>query len=94
VNDSYAGIGYTRPVIDVFDTVLDRASWDLRNADAPLANETRTATVQIGARAKLMNDLVLEKVEEAARHVNTVVEARDMLSIIQAYGYGRCYLHS
>ncbi|KIM23795.1 hypothetical protein M408DRAFT_332157 [Serendipita vermifera MAFF 305830] len=83
------GIGYTTPVVNVFDTPLERASWYLRLLEAPYINETSTALVEVVAKARLINELVAQKVPAAAEHVNTAVVCRDMLSIVQAHGYDK-----
>jgi hypothetical protein len=85
------GIGYTTPVVDVFQDPLERAAWGIRHADAPFVNETSTALAQAVARSKLMNILIEERSKVAAQYVNTAVVSRDLLSIMNAHGLGKEY---
>jgi hypothetical protein len=75
--------------VDVFQDPLERAAWGIRHIDAPFVNETSTALVQAVARSKLMNILIEERSKTAAQYVNTAVVARDMLSIVNAHGFGK-----
>ena len=55
----------------------------------PLLNQTADALPRTIARAKLYNELIAEKAHYAARHTNTAVVSRDMLSIVEAHGQGK-----
>jgi hypothetical protein len=74
--------------VDVFKSPLERKAWELRNADAPFVNETKSALVELVAKARLIGALVAKKAPTAAAHANTAVVCRDMLSIVQAHGQG------
>ncbi|PVF98203.1 alpha/beta-hydrolase [Serendipita vermifera] len=80
------GIGRTTPAVDIFPHSLERESWELRNQDAPLVNQTSSAMAEIMAKSRLLNALVAEKASVAAQHVNTAVVCADMLSIVKAHG--------
>jgi len=55
----------------------------------PLLNQTADALPRTIARAKFYNELIAEKVHRVARHTNTAVVSRDMLSIVEAHGQGK-----
>ncbi|PVG01812.1 alpha/beta-hydrolase [Serendipita vermifera] len=80
------GVGFTTPVIDIFETPLDRAAWQIRMLEAPFVNESSSALGQFAGRAKLINTLIEEKAANATQHATTPVVATDMLRIITALG--------
>ena len=84
------GIGYTTPVVNVFGSDnLSRSVWNLKALGMPLLNQTADALPRAIAHTKLYNELIAEKAHHAARHTNTAVVSRDMLSIVEAHGQGK-----
>jgi hypothetical protein len=71
---------------------LERDTWQLHTFDTPLVNETSKSFGIIAARAKLVNELIEERVRVAAQHASTPVVATDMLQIVKAHGMGNRYV--
>lgn len=85
--DGSRGVGETTPQVFAFENSAERETWTL--LEPALINASSDALSKRIARAHVINNLIKQKSGDVARHANSAVVARDMLSIVQAHGFSQ-----
>jgi pimeloyl-ACP methyl ester carboxylesterase len=78
------GIGKTTPAFNLFPTHMERMTWDLQNSLA-LDPSDHFGFSRAVINSELIGELAEEKTS-VGKYMSTVIVARDMKSILKAYG--------
>lgn len=79
------GIGHSTPRTSFFKTDAERALWNA-NSNLHLVNNSDEGISRMWAASRLMGMLAGDRDDGYLEHINTPNTARDMLSIVKAYG--------
>ena len=83
---TFSGVGRTVPQVIPYRTQAEATSWALQLDEDPLPNTTSYAIARRYARAQVTNSIAAVTTKDISPYVSTAQVARDMLSIVEAYG--------
>lgn len=84
INLHREGVGFTTPALSVFQDQVEASRFFLQ---FPLnLNTSASALGDAYAKAQIFGNLVADRSKYVAERVSTPLVARDMLSIVQAFG--------
>jgi pimeloyl-ACP methyl ester carboxylesterase len=86
---SFSGVGFTTPLVQVFNSSEETFSWDVKDKTNQLFSEDPSALARGYARWSVFGDLALQRTQMSAEHASTAMVARDMLSITRAFGFDK-----
>jgi hypothetical protein len=81
---SLAGTGFTTPSLSIFSSQVDAGAFF--SGVSLNVNATPAALGDMFARANLLGDMAKSRSSHVAEYVSTPLVARDMLSMLEAYG--------
>lgn len=80
------GIGRTTPQVQYFPDNAEGLAFRMRLQDDPVANTSADAISRIHARYTTLSGIAKERTSKTSPYVTTALVARDMLSIVRAFG--------
>jgi hypothetical protein len=87
--DSFSCVGFTKPLVQVFNSSEETFSWDVKDKTSQLFSEDLSALARGYARWSVFGDLALQRTRISAEHASTAMVARDMLYITRAFGFDK-----
>lgn len=86
IRPTHRGVGRTAPQVQYFPDEAEGAAFRMRLQDDPVVNTSADAFSRLHARWSTLSEIAAVRTNHSSPYVTTALVARDMLSILRAFG--------